>query len=200
MDEVALINDARGGDLDSFNRLVLSYQEVVYNQAYRMLGERQPADDATQEAFMSAYKNLHSFRGGSFRAWLLRIVSNACYDELRRRKRRPTSPLEPIDDAGEEVESPNWLADQGESPEESFERTELGSALRHCIDGLPDEFRSVLVLVDVQGLDYAEVSIAINKPLGTVKSRLARARLRLRDCLQGYRELLPVKFRLGSEV
>ncbi|MGW8143521.1 MAG: RNA polymerase sigma factor, partial [Anaerolineales bacterium] len=116
MDENGLIEDARHGDLDAFNRLILAYQDRVYNQAYRVLGEAQAADDATQEAFISAYKNLRSFRGGSFRAWLLRIVTNACYDELRRRKRRPTTSLEPVDDAGEEIESPHWIADPGELP------------------------------------------------------------------------------------
>ena len=100
MDEAGLIKDAQQGDLDAFNRLILAYQDRVHNQAFRVLGESQSADDATQEAFLSAYKNLRSFRGGSFRAWLLRIVTNACYDELRRRKRRPTTPLEPVDDEG----------------------------------------------------------------------------------------------------
>ncbi|HEX9617051.1 MAG TPA: sigma-70 family RNA polymerase sigma factor [Anaerolineales bacterium] len=200
MDEQALIITARQGDLDSFNRLVLAYQDVVYNQAYRVLGEKQAADDATQEAFISAYNNLRSYRGGSFRAWLLRIVTNASYDELRRRKRRPTTPLEPLDDAGEELESPHWLADQGELPEESAERVELAIAIQKCIDQLPAEFRAVVALVDVQGMDYSEVAEVIGKPLGTVKSRLARARGRLRDCLQGFWELLPSAFRLESEV
>jgi RNA polymerase sigma-70 factor, ECF subfamily len=200
MDEQALIITARQGDLDSFNRLVLAYQDTVYNQAYRVLGEKQAADDATQEAFISAYNNLRSYRGGSFRAWLLRIVTNASYDELRRRKRRPTTPLEPLDDAGEELESPPWLADQGELPDESVERGELAIAIQKCIDQLPLEFRAVVVLVDVQGLDYSEVAEALGKPLGTVKSRLARARGRLRDCLQGFWELLPSSFRLESEV
>jgi RNA polymerase sigma-70 factor (ECF subfamily) len=109
-------------------------------------------------------------------------------------------PLEPENDAGEEIESPYWIADPSESPEESSERVELGRAIQSCIDELPPEFRAVVVLVDVQGLDYAEVSLTIGKPLGTVKSRLARARNRLRDCLQGYWELLPAPFRLGSEI
>jgi RNA polymerase sigma-70 factor (ECF subfamily) len=200
MDEQALIFAARQGDLDSFNRLVLAYQDVVYNQAYRVLGESQAADDATQEAFISAYNNLNSYRGGSFRAWLLRIVTNACYDELRRRKRRPTAPLEPLDDAGEEVESPHWIADSGELPEDSVERTELARAIQRCIDGLPAEFRVVVALVDVQGMDYGEASQVIGKPLGTVKSRLARARGRMRDCLQAFWELLPAAFRLEGEV
>jgi RNA polymerase sigma-70 factor, ECF subfamily len=200
MDEAALIVSAQQGDLDSFNRLVLAYQDMVFTQAVRLLNDDQAANDATQEAFISAFRGIRKYRGGSFRAWLLRIVTNACYDELRRQKRRPTTPLEPLDDAGDEIESPAWIADPQETPEEAVERSELGSALKNCIEKLPVDFKTVLFLVDVQGLDYNEVSVVIDKPLGTVKSRLARGRLRLRDCLQGYRELLPVKFRLKSEV
>lgn len=198
MDEKGLIQDARQGDLDAFNRLVLAYQDRVYNQAYRVLGESQAADDATQEAFISAYKNLRSFRGGSFRAWLLRIVTNACYDELRRRKRRPTTSLEPLDEAGDEIESPHWIADPGELPEDNVQRAELGSAIQHCLDELPTDFRVVVVLVDVQGMDYLEAASVIGKPLGTVKSRLARARNRMKHCLQGFWELLPMSMRLES--
>ena len=199
MDEVALIESARKGDLDSFNRLVLAYQDVVFGQAFRMMGESEAAEDATQIAFISAFRNIRSYRGGSFRAWLLRIVTNACYDELRRRKRRPTSRLEPLDADNEEIESPYWLSDPGESPEEATERAELGKALQHCLNQLPPDFRAVVILVDVQGLDYREAAVAVGKPLGTVKSRLARARMRLRDCLQGFWELLPTKFRLLEE-
>ncbi|MBE9524041.1 MAG: sigma-70 family RNA polymerase sigma factor, partial [Chloroflexi bacterium] len=118
MDEAALIQDARQGDLTAFNRLVLAYQDMVYNQAYRVIGEPGAAEDATQEAFISAYRKLHTYRGGSFRGWLLRIVTNACYDEMRRRKRRPVAPLEPQNKEGEEIESPRWMIDPGESPEE----------------------------------------------------------------------------------
>ena len=198
MDEIGLIQAARDGDLDSFNRLVLAYQDLVYNHAYRMIGEEESADDATQNTFISAYNHLKSFRGGSFKAWLLRIVTNACYDELRRRKRRPTVPLEPMDDAGEEVESARWMVDPGNQPEEEVEQAELQRAIQHCLDNLPGEFRSTVVLVDVQGLDYFEAAKAIGKPIGTIKSRLARARLRLRDCLNGFAELLPSGFRLES--
>ena len=198
MDEIALINDARQGDLDAFNRLVLAYQDRVYSQAYRVLNDPQAADDATQEAFISAYKNLRSFRGGSFRAWLLRIVTNACYDELRRRKRKPTTSLEPLNDSGEEIESPHWIADPGELPEDNVVRAELGMAIQNCLEKLPVDFRVVVVLVDVQGMDYLEAADVIGKPLGTVKSRLARARSRMRDCLQGFWELLPMSMRLGS--
>jgi RNA polymerase sigma-70 factor, ECF subfamily len=199
MDEAALIQSARQGDLDAFNRLVLAYQDLVFGQAYRMMGESEAAEDATQDAFISAYRNLGGYRGGSFKAWLLRIVTNLCYDELRRRQRRPTTPLEPVDQDDEEIESPRWLSDPGESPEDRAERSELARALQHCLDDLPVEFRSVVALVDIQGLDYTEAAQAIGKPLGTVKSRLARARLRMRECLQGAWELLPEAFRLVEE-
>lgn len=199
MDESTLIVAARQGDLDSFNHLVLEYQELIFNQAYRVMGESNAADDATQDAFIAAFRKLNTYRGGSFRAWLLRIVTNICYDELRRRKRHPTTQLDPVDDAGEEIESPYWIADSNESPEETAERAELGHAIQRCIDDLPPDFRVVVTLVDIQGLDYTEVAEVVGKPLGTVKSRLARARTRLRQCLQGFWELLPPAFRLDYE-
>jgi RNA polymerase sigma-70 factor (ECF subfamily) len=196
MDEPSLIRDAQRGDLDAFNRLVLAYQDALFNTALRILGDDDLAADAAQEAFLSAFRSLNGYRGGSFRAWLLRTVTNACYDELRRRKRRPTVPLEPMSDDDDEVETPRWLADPAMSPEEEAEAGELEHAIQHCLDALPVEFRTVVVLADVQGLDYTEVSVAARVPLGTIKSRLARARLRLRECLQGFRELLPSAFRL----
>lgn len=199
MDEVALIQEAKRGDLQSFNRLVLAYQDMVYNQAFRMMGELDAAEDATQEAFISAYKSIRSFRGGSFKGWLLRIVTNACYDELRRRKRRPTTPLEPLDEDDEEIESPHWIADPGESPEQSAERQELSLAIQNCLEQLPEEFKAVVILVDIQAIDYTEAAGVMHLPLGTIKSRLARARVRLRDCLQGFWELLPAAFRLVNE-
>ena len=196
MDEIALIQAARNGDLDSFNHLVLAYQDLVYNQAFRMIGEKESADDATQNTFISAYNHIKSFRGGSFKAWLLRIVTNACYDELRRRKRQPTIPLEPMDDDGEEVESAKWMVDPLDQPEEQVQQAELQRAIQHCLDNLPGDFRATVIMVDIQGLDYFEAAAAIGKPIGTIKSRLARARLRLRDCLHGFGELLPAGFRL----
>ena len=199
MDEPALIHSAQHGDLDSFNRLVLAYQDALYNTALRILGDEDLAADAVQEAFLSAFRGLSSYRGGSFRAWLLRTVTNACYDELRRKKRRPTTPLEPVGEDDEEFESPRWLADPNASPEEQIDQAELEHAIQHCLEGLPEEFRTVVVLADIQGLDYTEVSVAVSTPLGTVKSRLARARMRLRDCLQSFRELLPAAFRLEEE-
>jgi RNA polymerase sigma-70 factor (ECF subfamily) len=200
MDEAALIQDAQKGDLDAFNRLVLAYQEMAYNLACRMLDDSAAAEDATQTSFLNAYRSLASYRGGSFRAWVMRMVTNTCYDELRRRQRHPTTSLEPMDsEEEEEVESPSWLADSGPSPEQELERVELDSAVQHCLNGLPEEFRVVAVMVDIEGLDYLEVASATGKPLGTIKSRLARARMKLRECLQQFWELLPGQFRLEDE-
>jgi RNA polymerase sigma-70 factor (ECF subfamily) len=199
MDETLLIQYAQSGDLEAFNRLVLAYQDALYNTALRILGDEDMAADATQEAFLSAFRAIKSFRGGSFKAWLLRTVTNACYDELRRLKRRPTTPLEPYREDGEEMETPRWLADPALGPEQEFEVEELDHAIRHCLEALPVEFRTIVVLADVQGLNYKEVSTAVRAPLGTIKSRLARARLRLRECLQQFWELLPSAFRLEEE-
>ena len=196
MNEQALIHDAQAGSLDAFNTLVLHYQDSVFNTALRILGDEDMASDATQEAFLSAFRSLSSFRGGSFKAWLMRTVTNACYDELRRQKRRPTMPLEPETDDGEEVDSPRWLADPNMSPEQKAEADEVEHAIQHCLNNLPVEFKTVVVMADIQGMDYSEVAIAVRVPLGTIKSRLARARLRLRECLQGFAELLPASFRL----
>ena len=200
MDEPALILEAQHGDLDSFNTLVLTYQDILFNTALRIMGDDDAAADATQEAFLSAFRAIKSYRGGSFKAWLLRTVTNACYDELRRQKRRPTVQLEPETDDGEEMETPRWLADPAMGPEEEVAADELEHAIQHCLNELPDEFRAVVVLTDIQGMDYKEVATTVRVPLGTIKSRLARARLRLRECLQGFWELLPATFRLEEEV
>ena len=199
MDEPTLILEAQHGSLEAFNTLVLTYQDMVFNTALRILSDEDLAADASQEAFLSAFRAINSFRGGSFKAWLLRTVTNACYDELRRRKRRPTTPLEPETDEGEEMESPRWLADPSASPAEQFDQAELEHAIQHCLDRLPTDFKNVVVMADIEGLDYEEVAQAARVPLGTIKSRLARARLRMRECLQAFAELLPAAFRLDRE-
>jgi len=199
MDETALINSAQNGDLDSFNTLILHYQDSVFNTAVHILGDDDLAQDAAQEAFISAFRSISSFRGGSFKAWIMRTVTNACYDELRRQKRRPTTPLEPETSDGEEIDSPKWLADPGMTPAQKSEAAELEHAIQHCLDTLPTDFRTVVVLTDIQGMDYSEAAAAARVPLGTIKSRLARARLRLRECLRGFEELLPASFRLEGE-
>jgi len=200
MDEIGLALSAQQGDLNAFNHLVLVHQEMAFNLAYRMLGDPDLAADATQNAFISAYKALPGYRGGSFKSWVMRIVSNTCLDEIRRQKRRPTTPLEPYDlESEEEIESPAWLKDDNPSPEEVLESSELEAAIQNCLQSMSHDFRLVVVLVDVQGMDYQEAADSAGLPLGTIKSRLARARGKLRECLQYFRELLPDIFRLDGE-
>jgi RNA polymerase sigma-70 factor (ECF subfamily) len=118
---------------------------------------------------------------------------------LRSHKRRPTVPLEPGDQGGEEIDEPAWLEDPDERPEDAALRHELAQAIQRCLDALAVDFRTVVVLVDVEGMDYAEVAQSIDSPLGTVKSRLARARGQMQDCLRGFGELLPAEFRFEGE-
>jgi RNA polymerase sigma factor (sigma-70 family) len=181
MEENTLIQFARKGDLDAFNRLVLAYQNRLFYQAYRLLGNAQSAEDATQEAFLTAYRKLDQFRGGSFRIWLLRIVTNLCYDELRRIKRRRTSTvdieyLQRVSD-----NSDSSVHDAHQSPEETVILLELYQAVRHGLDQLPLGYRTAVLLVDIQGLAYKEAAEVMGTSLGTLKSRLARGRVMLVD-------------------
>ena len=199
MEETELITRAVDGDLDAFNQLVLQHQEVAYNVAYRIMADDNAAADATQEAVISMYRKLDTYRGGSFKSWFLRIVTNACYDELRRQRRRPTIPIEPETNEGDLIESPEWLEDKSAGPEEMMGASEIEEAIQHCLSGLDQKFRVVITLVDVSGEDYETVARIIGTPIGTVKSRLARARLKMQQCLQGFRELLPDQFRHITE-
>ena len=199
MEETELITRAVDGDLDAFNQLVLQHQEVAYNVAYRIMADENAAADATQDAVISMYRKLDTYRGGSFKSWFLRIVTNACYDELRRQRRRPTIPIEPETNEGELVESPEWLEDKSAGPEDVLGTSEIENAIQHCLSGLDQKFRVVITLVDVSGEDYEAVARIIGTPIGTVKSRLARARLKMQQCLQGFRELLPDQFRHITE-
>lgn len=186
---VTLVRQALRGDLEAFNALVLTYQDLAYNQAYALLGDHATAEDAAQESFIRAYQNLGGFRGGSFRAWLLRIVTNTSLDMLRRSRRHPTHPLFPDDDDGEDMESPAWLADPAPSVQAIVEQNELSRHIYKLLDELPEIYRCVIMLIDVYEFDYQEAAQALGIPIGTVKSRLARARfqmtLKLRPGLEG---------------
>jgi RNA polymerase sigma-70 factor (ECF subfamily) len=195
MDEQALVTAARRGDHQAFNKLILDYQTLVYNVAYRMLRDPEAAADATQEAFISAFRALRGFRGGSFKAWLLRIVTNACYDQLRVTKRRPSSSL---DDMVVEADHSPMLKDDAESPEQYAVRQDLSRTIQKGLDQLPPDQKVTVILSDIQGLSYEEIAEATGVALGTVKSRLSRGRLRLRDYLQQQEELLPKRYRLVS--
>jgi RNA polymerase sigma-70 factor (ECF subfamily) len=187
-DENSLIRAAVQGDLEAFNCLVLAYQHRIYNQAYYLLGDHMAAEDAVQEAFISAYRALPAYRGGSLRSWLTRIVTNKCMDELRHRKSQPTTPFQPYDGYGEEIDSPYWAADPGETPEERLLSAELVHLIERYLERLGPEQRTILVLVDVLGMAYEEAAEATGWRPGTVKSRLARARVQMRNFLRGYLE------------
>ncbi len=196
MDEASLIAAAQRGNLDAFNELVLAYQDRVYNLAYRIMGDPAAAADAAQEAFISAYQHIDGFRGqypSSFKSWLMRIVSNACYDELRRYKRHPITSFEDFE--VEEEANPALINGQ-ERPEEHALREEMARVIEDGIQTLPPNQRITLVLSDVQGFSYDEIAEMTDAPLGTVKSRLARARRKLRDYLREQGELLPAQYRL----
>lgn len=194
MDETALIEQAQAGDVESYNVLVLRYQSQAYNVAFRITGEPDSAADATQEAFISAYRALAQFRGGSFRSWLFRIVTNACYDELRRRKRRPQSSLEALYVEDEAPDDPH-LYSKDENPESFAVRQDLQAAIMRCLQDLPEEQRTISILCDIEGFAYNEIAQTLGLALGTVKSRLSRSRSHLRDCLKGFSELLPAEYR-----
>ena len=195
-EEQLLVEAGQRGDVEAFNQLVRLYEGRVYNLCYRMLGDSDAAADVAQEPFISVYRNLNKFRGGVFRSWLLRIATNACYDALRARKRRPAISLDAAQES--EDDGPGFeIADTGESPDEVALRRELAAAIQRGIAQLPEDQRVVVILSDVQGLAYEEIAEVTNTNLGTVKSRLSRARARLRDILREG-ELLPLKFRHGD--
>ena len=183
---------SKAGDLAAFNALVEAHQGCVYNLCLRMLNSVPAAEDVAQETFLAAYRNVGSFRGGIFRAWLLRIAANACTDELRRRGRRPQVSL---DAATAADASPFDPPDQSESPEEKALRSELGRHIQSGLMRLPPDQRAVVILCDVQGLSYEEAATALRLSPGTLKSRLSRGRARLRRFLLEERELLPDPFR-----
>ena len=189
-DEPQLVDRSRDGDLSAFNAIVERYQSQVYNVSARILGDHHLAEDVTQETFIKAHRSIDGFRGGSLRAWLLRIASNLSLDATRSRKRRPAESLEAAS------ERPGFsVPSDSPGPEQAALQGELREKIQDCIMSLPDDQRAVLVLVDLQGLTYDEAADAIGSAVGTVKSRLARGRRRLRDALMEHRELLPAQFR-----
>lgn len=187
LQEQLCVARAEQGNVEAFNQLVLAYQRQVYNLAYRTLGNPDEAADATQDAFLAAFRAIGSFRGSAFRPWLLKIAVNACYDRLRRVRRRPADSLESlVDAAGESSLAP----DQAPGPESEALRAETAAQLQAGLLSLPEEQRLVVVLSDVQGYSYEEIAEATGSSLGTVKSRLSRARARLREFLAARGELV----------
>ncbi len=199
MNEPAMIAAAQKGDVPSFNQLVRAYQSIVYHTAYRVLGDGDAASDATQDAFVNAYKNIRSFRGGSFKAWLLRIVTNTCYDQLRAKKRKPTASLDALL-VDPDNPAPGLGEAREESPHDHAERSELASWIDKGLQTLPYDQRITLVLSDIDGFAYEEIAQVTNTNVGTVKSRLSRARAHLREFLLQQQELLPESYRLKNRM
>ena len=182
--DLILLERARGGDLDAFNDLVVLYQDQLFALVVRMVPDRDQASDCVQEAFFSAYRNLTSFRGGSVKSWLNRICVNAAMDTQRARKRRPVQPYPEFDDE-------SWQPPAGAEadPERTAMLSERTRALSAALAGITDDQRSAIVLYDIEGYDYAEIAEMTGVSLGTVKSRIHRGRLALRDLLGDRMEL-----------
>jgi RNA polymerase sigma factor (sigma-70 family) len=185
------LHAAQRGDVAAFNTLVQAYQRQVYNVCYRTLGNAEDAADATQDTFLSAFRSLKTFRGnaGGFRGWLLRVAVNACYDQLRRRQRRPSDSLDAPGDAPDELGPAERLPDPSAGPEQQALSGEVARQIEHALDRLAPEQRLAVVLCDIQGLSYEEAAQVMSVELGTVKSRLSRARANLRGLLLSSGEL-----------
>ncbi|MBX3052467.1 MAG: sigma-70 family RNA polymerase sigma factor [Caldilineaceae bacterium] len=196
MDQDLLIEQSLNGDLNAFNHLILEYQNLAYSVAYRLLSNTESAADAVQDSFIKAYRALDSFRGGSFKSWLMRIVTNTCYDVLRAQKRRRTDSLDALP---VEEEYATQLIDRKESPDQYVERGELTELIEAAISSLPEDQRTAMVLCDIQGYAYEEIAEMTGVAMGTVKSRISRARGRVRLYLSEYSELLPAGFRPETE-
>ena len=166
------------GDVNAFEKLVTEYEKAVYAIAQRMTGNPEDAADMTQETFIKAYNSLGSFRGDSkFSVWLYRIATNVCLDFLRSRSRKPTVSLSMEDDDGEEMQLD--IADESASPEMLLERGLTRDAVRRGLNALPPDYKQILLLREIQGLSYDEISDVLDLEVGTVKSRIFRARKRL---------------------
>lgn len=184
-DEADLIARSQRGDTGAFNELVVRYRRQAYNVALRLAGNVASAEDATQDAFISAFEGIKGLRGRSFRAWLFRIVANAVFTQMRRSRRRPAESLEAS------MEATGWSPSGGPDPEALALDQERATELARGLLSLPPEFRLAVVLRDVEGLSYEEISETTRTSLGTVKSRIARGRALLRDYLIVRRELFP---------
>ena len=196
-DDAPLVAAAAGGDTVAFNRLVLRYQDQAYTLCFRLTGNADDAADATQEAFLSAYRHIAESRG-VFRAWLLRIASNCCYDLHRQRRRRPSQSLDETaardGDEGEAMQ----IADPAIGPEGLALRGETERLVQGALLQLAEDQRLAVVLCDLYGFDYQGIAEMTGVELGTVKSRINRGRRRLRDILLAARELLPPEYRLSE--
>lgn len=169
--------------VEVFNRLVQAHQDAAFSVAYYLLGDVYDADDAVQEAFIKAYRHFDHFKGNSFRSWLLTIVKNTCIDEIRRRKRRQVISLNSDREEDDRLVEESRIFADSSTPEQTFEQVEQAEKIKLALSGLPEEQRAAVILVDIHGLQYDEAAEIMGIPLGTVKSRLSRARGQLAKTL-----------------
>jgi RNA polymerase sigma-70 factor (ECF subfamily) len=204
LDESALIDRCLSGDDVAFDEIVERYQDMVFNLSYRLLGRHEEAVDLTQEVFLQVYRKLATFRrDAALRTWIYRIVINRAKNRQRWWKRRmgemTAIPIEEAEASGRLASSGKWGSSAPANgaqipPDEALERKEIGQILRRAIDRLPFDHRTILLLKEIEGLSYEEIGTTLDLPLGTVKSRLARARKSLRD------DLDPELFGFSEEV
>ena len=188
MTENELIASCKRGDRDAFNEIVMKYQTQVFNIAYSVLSDYDDASDAAQEVFIKIYRSIASFKGqSSFSTWLYRICVNVCNDILRKRQRR--GPSVSLDAEEEDKGAAAELVSELPTPEQSAEQNERQRIVREAIAGLNEEYRAVIICYDIQQLSYEETAAILKCPVGTVKSRLNRARAALRKKLSENREL-----------
>lgn len=180
------IDLAQDGDAEAFERIVLFYQEKVFNLAYRLLGHREEAEDLTQEVFINVFRHIAEFRGESqFSTWIYQVTMNHCRNRLKYLRRRYHHATESLDDpvSTEEGEMGKELADEGEMPEDMLYRRQVQELVQIALGRLRQEYREAVVLRDIQNLSYQEISEILGVPEGTIKSRLHRARWELKEIL-----------------
>jgi RNA polymerase sigma-70 factor (ECF subfamily) len=188
-----VLQAAQHGDVAAFNNLIQLFQRQVFNVCFRTLGNADDAADATQDALLNAFRGLKTFNGpaAGLRGWLLRVAVNTCYDLLRRRQRRPTESLDALDspDPDQQTSAAERVTDPAPGPEEHSLSAETAWHIQQAIDRLPPDQRLTVILCDVQGLSYDEAAQVMSVELGTIKSRLSRARAQLRVALTEKGEL-----------
>lgn len=192
-----LVQKVKGGDLDAFDQLVYRYEGKIYSVAYRFMGNHADAGDLAQDTFARMYQALPGFRGdSSFATWLYRIAANACRDELRKRQRRRSVSMDELIEA-----SPaNVPAAASEYlPEEVAQRHETQRQVQECLNQLSGDHKLILVMREIQGLSYEEIAGVLGCSLGTVKSRISRARNALKEKIREKGELLDRSSRLNGK-
>lgn len=186
MDDRDLVGRARRGDREAFTQLIVQYQVPLYNMALRMVGRPDDAADIAQEAFLRAWEKIRTLRDAPFKSWLFQIAANLCYDHFRRGRRYGVMPED--EQSGKVI----GLGPPAPDPQERAEANERNRLVRESIGQLEHDMRIAIILRDINGMSYDEIATVLRVPLGTVKSRIARARAQVQQCLQRYPDLFPM--------